>query len=203
MKLATVLIVTLLTWMACAATAANPRQSNSSRASGEAELAAGGNGAAAPRGGTMQLTSNAFSAGGEFPKRNTCDGEDRSPELSWSDVPQGTKSLALIVDDPDAPGGTFTHWIAWDIPASAKQLGEGQPKTESLAGGGRQGRNDFGKTGYGGPCPPPGKPHRYFFRLYALDGVLDLKAGARRSELERAMRGHVRAQGELMGRYGR
>lgn len=153
--------------------------------------------------GAMQVNSKVISPGGEFPKRETCDGEDRSPQLSWSVAPASVKSFALVLDDPDAPGGTFTHWLLWDIPGGARELPENLPKSPQIAGGGTQGRNDFGKIGYGGPCPPPGKPHRYFFRLYALDSVLGLKPGAARRELERAMQGHVVARGELMGRYGR
>ena len=153
--------------------------------------------------GAMQVNSKIISPGGEFPKRDTCDGGDISPHLAWSDVPASAKSLVLILDDPNAPGGVFTHWLLWDIPAAVRELAENAPKTAQLPAGGSQGRNDFGKLGYGGPCPPPGKPHRYFFRLYALDTVLGLKAGAGRGELERAMRGHAVARGELMGRYGR
>ncbi len=153
--------------------------------------------------GVMQVNSKAISSGGEFPKRNTCDGGDVSPQLAWSDAPAGAQCFALILDDPDAPSGTFTHWLLWDLPASTHELAENLPKTAQLSSGGAQGRNDFGKTGYGGPCPPPGKPHRYFFRVYALDARLGVKPGAGRGELERAMKGHVLAQGELMGRYGR
>ncbi len=151
----------------------------------------------------MKINSKVISSGGEFPKRNTCDGADVAPPLAWEDAPAGTQAFALILDDPDAPSGTFTHWLLWDLPASSRELPENLPKTAELPGGGKQGRNDFGKTGYGGPCPPPGKPHRYFFRLYALDKPLGLKGGAGRGELERAMKGHVLAQAELMGRYGR
>ena len=151
----------------------------------------------------MQINSKMISPGGEFPKRETCDGQNTSPQLAWSGAPPATKSLALILDDPDAPGGTFTHWLLWNIPASAHELPEKLPKTAELADGARQGRNDFGKPGYGGPCPPPGKPHRYFFRVFALDTTLAVKAGAGRPELEQAMQGHILARGELMGRYGR
>jgi hypothetical protein len=151
----------------------------------------------------MQIQSNVISPGGEFPKRETCDGQDTSPQLAWSGAPPATKSFALILDDPDAPSGTFTHWIVWNIPASAHELPENLPKKTELPDGTRQGRNDFGKIGYGGPCPPPGKPHRYFFRVYALDNAPAVKAGAGRGELEHALQGHIVAQGELMGRYGR
>ncbi len=151
----------------------------------------------------MQVNSNAISPGGNFPKRNTCDGDDFSPPLAWSDVPPNAKAFALILDDPDAPRGTFTHWLLWNIPASSRDLPENVAKTAELPTAGSQGRNDFGKIGYGGPCPPPGKPHRYFLRVYALDQALAVKPGASRAELERALHGHVLAQGELMGRYGR
>jgi hypothetical protein len=142
-----------------------------------------------------------FSEGGMIPKTYTCDGADLSPALNWSGAPSGTQSLAVIADDPDAPVGTWTHWIIWNIPPEAA-LREGVAKVESLSDGTRQGKNDFKRIGYGGPCPPAGKAHRYFFKLYALDAKLDVKAGADRKELERAMKGHVLSQTELMGRYG-
>lgn len=151
----------------------------------------------------MQISTKSFSAGGEIPKRYTCDEADVSPQLSWSGTPPGSQSLALLADDPDAPGGTFTHWVLYDLPASTPELAEEVRKIDQLPGGGSQGRNDFGKVGYGGPCPPPGKPHRYFFRVFALDKTLGLKPGASRQEVESAMKGHVLAQGEVMGRYGR
>jgi Raf kinase inhibitor-like YbhB/YbcL family protein len=151
----------------------------------------------------MQITSPMFSSGAEVPKRNTCDGENFSPQLSWDASPAGTRSLAVIADDPDAPRGTFTHWVLYNLPAAAPGLPEHVAPQATLPDGSAQGRNDFGRIGYGGPCPPPGRPHRYFFRVFALDTRLDLKPGATREELERAMQGHVLAQGELMGRYGR
>jgi Raf kinase inhibitor-like YbhB/YbcL family protein len=151
---------------------------------------------------SFTIKSTAFSEGGTIPKQYTCDAADTSPALTWADAPQGTQSFALIADDPDAPVGTWTHWIIWNIPPG-QALPEGVAKTDSLSDGSRQGRNDFKRIGYGGPCPPPGKPHRYFFRLYALSTNLDLKPGATRGELERAMKGHVLAHAELMGRYGR
>jgi Raf kinase inhibitor-like YbhB/YbcL family protein len=152
---------------------------------------------------SFALKSTAFANGGEIPRRYTCDGADLSPALSWDDVPAGAQSLALIADDPDAPVGTWTHWIVWNIPAKATLLAEGVPKVEVLDNGARQGRNDFKRIGYGGPCPPAGKPHRYFFKLYALDARLDVKAGAGRSELELAMKSHVLSQTEWMGTYRR
>jgi Raf kinase inhibitor-like YbhB/YbcL family protein len=156
------------------------------------------------RGGVMSFTikTTAFPNAGTIPQKYTCDGPDVSPELSWTGAPPGTQSLALIADDPDAPVGTWTHWIIWDIPPGTG-LPEGIAKTEILKDGARQGKNDFKRIGYGGPCPPAGKPHRYFFKLYALDTKLDVKAGASRKELESAMKAHVLSQAELMGRYGR
>jgi len=152
---------------------------------------------------SFAVNSTAFANGGAIPGRYTCSGEDVSPALSWNDVPAGTHSLALIAEDPDAPGGTWTHWIIWNLPAQATSLPEGVPASETLDNGARQGRNDFRRIGYGGPCPPPGKPHRYFFNLYALDAALNLKPGAARNELERAMKGHVLSKAEWMGKYGR
>jgi Raf kinase inhibitor-like YbhB/YbcL family protein len=151
----------------------------------------------------MKVTSKVISPGAEFPKRNTCQGEDISPDLAWTDAPPAARSFALILDDPDAPSGTFTHWLLWDIPASTHELPQDLPRTPQLTGGARQGRNGFGKNGYNGPCPPPGTPHRYYFRLFALDTTLGVKAGAARGELERAMEGHVLGSGELMARFAR
>jgi Raf kinase inhibitor-like YbhB/YbcL family protein len=149
------------------------------------------------------LQSSAFVNGGGISREYTCDGADLSPALNWEGVPAGTHSLALIADDPDAPVGTWTHWVIWNIPAQATSLPEAVPKVEVLENGARQGRNDFRRIGYGGPCPPPGKPHGYFFKLYALDAALGIKAGAKRSELELSMKGHVLSKAELMGTYGR
>ena len=152
---------------------------------------------------SFQFATAAFSAGGAIPKKFTCDGPDVSPKLAWNEPPAGTQSLAVIMDDPDAPRGTWVHWVLYDLPGDTRELSENILKQEQLAGGARQGRNDFGKTGYGGPCPPPGKPHRYLFKLYALDAKLNLKAGATKADVELAMQGHILAQAELMGRYGR
>lgn len=152
---------------------------------------------------TITLTSPAFAHGDVIPQEHTCDGADLSPELAWSGMPAGTASLALVCDDPDAPGGTWVHWVLYDIPADAAGLPEGLPGDAELAAGGVQGENDFGRLGYGGPCPPAGAPHRYFFRLYALDTKLGLAAGASKQEVVDAMEGHVLAQGELMGTYQR
>lgn len=151
----------------------------------------------------IQLSTNSFTPGGTIPKKFTCSGADVSPELSWAAPPAGTKSLALIVDDPDAPAGTWNHWLLYNLPPSLHELPENQPHTAELPNGALQGKNDFGKIGYNGPCPPPGKPHHYFFRLYALDTKLDLKSGADRGTLEQAIKGHVVGQGELMGTFGR
>jgi Raf kinase inhibitor-like YbhB/YbcL family protein len=152
---------------------------------------------------SFQLATTAFSAGGAIPRKFTCDGPDVSPKLAWSDPPGKTQSFALIMDDPDAPAGTWVHWVIYDLPANTRELAEGVAKQEQLSNGARQGRNDFGKIGYGGPCPPPGKPHRYFFKLCALDAKLDLKAGATKADVERAMKGHILTQAELIGRYAR
>jgi Raf kinase inhibitor-like YbhB/YbcL family protein len=151
----------------------------------------------------LQISSSAFSEGQMIPKKFTCGGEDVSPELIWKAAPTATQSFALIVDDPDAPVGTWVHWVLYDLPANVKSLPEGVEKQEQVSSGALQGRNDFRKIGYGGPCPPPGKPHRYYFKLYALDTKLGLKAGASKKDVEHAMQGHILAQAQLMGRYGR
>ena len=145
----------------------------------------------------FELLCPAFEDGQPVPRKYTCDGEDVSPPLTWSGVPEGAKSLALVVDDPDAPRGTFTHWLAWGIDPSAGRLGEGErPPFE--------GRNDFGEPGWRGPCPPPGHgPHRYVFRLHALEGELDLRAGAEKREVERALEGRSMGVAELVGTYER
>ena len=138
------------------------------------------------------LTSTAFSDGAAIPAQYTCDGVDVSPPLAWSGPPPGSGSLALIADDPDAPAGTWVHWVLYNLPADVSELPENIAKVESLdLGGARQGRNDFRHPGYGGPCPPPGPAHRYFFKLYALDTRLELKAGAQKKDVEAAMEGHV------------
>jgi len=152
---------------------------------------------------SFSLQSPSFSSGGAVPKKFSCEGSDTSPALQWGEPPANTQSFVLIADDPDAPAGTWTHWVAYDLPASLRQLPEGVPKQASLAQGGAQGINDFGKTGYGGPCPPSGKPHRYFFKLYALDAKLNLKPGADKRKVESAMQGHILGKAELMGTYQR
>jgi len=146
---------------------------------------------------SIQLTSPAFDEGEPIPQQYTCDGADVSPALNWSGVPDGTQNLTLIVDDPDAPGKTWVHWVVYDLPADLDGLQEG-----SFAGG-VQGSNDFGNTSYGGPCPPGSSAHRYFFKLYALDTQLDLDTGATKAQVEEAMQGHIIAQGQLMGTYSR
>jgi Raf kinase inhibitor-like YbhB/YbcL family protein len=147
--------------------------------------------------GEFALTSEAFTHGGEIPGRYTCEGDDVSPALAWSDPPPGTRTLALIVDDPDAPRGTFTHWLAWNIDPSAGGLAEGESAPA-------EGTNDFGASGWSGPCPPPGHgAHRYFFRLHAVDIALDVGFRAGRADVEQALEGHVLAGAELMGTFER
>jgi Raf kinase inhibitor-like YbhB/YbcL family protein len=126
-----------------------------------------------------------------------------SPALSWNTPPEATQSFALILDDPDAPGGTWVHWVLYDLPATERELPTSVPPEGKLPSGARQGRNDFGRTGYGGPCPPPGPGHRYYFRLYALDNKLGLRPGSTRAQVDRSMRGHILAHAELMGGYRR
>ena len=150
----------------------------------------------------MKLESNSFAANGEIPTKYTCDGEDISPDLRWNELPSETQSLALIVDDPDAPGGTFVHWVVYDLPPQVQQLQEGVAISPTLEGGGVQGQTSFERLGYGGPCPPSGT-HRYYFKLYALDQSLRLKSGATKSQVTAAMEGHILATAELMGRYSR
>ena len=151
----------------------------------------------------MVITSTAFTDGAAIPKKYTCDGQDASPPLAWTGVPAAAKSLALICDDPDAPMGTWVHWVLWGMAPSTPALPEGMPKDAELPGGMKQGLNSWPKTGYGGPCPPPGKPHRYFFKLYALNSDLNLPERSNKSALEEAMKGHVLAQAQIMGTYGR
>ena len=156
--------------------------------------------AEAPMG--FELTSSAFAHGEAIPAAHTCDGEDRSPALTWTEPPAGTKSLALIVDDPDAPMGRWVHWVVYQMPPSVRALPAAFPRDAQLPDGTRQGWTDFRRTGYGGPCPPSGT-HHYGFTLYALDTFLRLAPGATTTELESAMRGHVLAQAALMGVYRR
>jgi len=152
---------------------------------------------------SIQVSSPAFAEGDRIPVKHTADGDDVSPELRWSGAPPNTKSFALVCEDPDAPRGNWTHWVLFNIPADKTSYAEGVPAEKELPDGARQGKNDFGKIGYGGPSPPKGKPHRYFFKLYALDTKLDLPAGATRQQVLDAIKGHVLAEGQLMGLYGR
>ncbi len=151
----------------------------------------------------MILFSTAFENGGFIPERYTCKGENISPPLSWTGIPPEAKSLVLICDDPDAPGGVFNHWLLYNIPPTTTSLPEGIPPLLTLPDGSLQGFNSFGRIGYGGPCPPPGPAHRYFFRLYALDKTLELPPKARKPEVLKAMEGHILAVAELMGRFSR
>lgn len=151
----------------------------------------------------LQIKSNAFEEGSNIPKKYTCDGADVSPPLSWTPPPAGTKSLALICDDPDAPVGTWVHWVLFGLSPDTVALPEGVPKQKIIQGGAKQGINDFRKIGYGGPCPPKGPAHRYFFKLYALDLEPNLSAGATKQELLKAIEEHIIAEGQLMGRYQR
>ena len=150
----------------------------------------------------IRITSTAFSQGEKIPSRYSCDGEDISPPLSWSKGPEGAGSYALIADDPDAPVGTWVHWVIYNIPPSSTSLPENVPKTPEGPGGSIQGVNDFKRYGYGGPCPPGGT-HRYFFKIYALDTMIEKKAGLSKKKLLKEMEGHILAQGELMGTYSR
>ena len=154
------------------------------------------------KGGTMNLTSTSFQ-GNQIPAKFTCNGAGISPQLSWSEPPAGTASFALIVTDPDAPGRTFVHWVIYDLPAETRELLEGMPGLGQLTNGSRQGHNDFGEIGYGGPCPPGNSAHHYHFALYALDAKLNLPTGAARAQVEAAMQGHILARGKLIGLYQR
>ena len=152
---------------------------------------------------TLVLKSSAFAPGAAIPKKHSCEAADVSPALEWSGLPPHTASFALIMDDPDAPSGTYVHWVMWNLPAGTHELHEAFAKQGEMDDGTRQGRNSAGKIGYNGPCPPHGKPHRYFFRLYALDTKLDLAPGARSADLQEAMQGHILLQAEYMGIYQR
>jgi len=152
---------------------------------------------------SLTLTSRAFAHETAMPSPCTCDGADMSPPLAWTDPPAGTKSFALIVDDPDAPLGMWVHWVLYNLPAASRSLAEHLPASDPLADGSRQGLNDFRRLGYGGPCPPPGSAHRYVFKLYALDATLALPPRATKAQLERAMDGRILAKAELIGLYQR
>ncbi|MCG6537223.1 MAG: YbhB/YbcL family Raf kinase inhibitor-like protein [Syntrophales bacterium LBB04] len=150
----------------------------------------------------MQITSTAFTEGNIIPAKYTCDGRDISPPLEWKDVPANTKSFALISDDPDAPGGMWVHWVIYNIPSHVTKFDENVTHEKEFKNGMRQGNNDWPKLGYGGPCPPSGV-HRYYFKIYALDGILDLKPGATKAQLLQAMKGYILAEAQLMGKYSR
>jgi Raf kinase inhibitor-like YbhB/YbcL family protein len=158
---------------------------------------------AAENAATMTLSSSDIQPGQMIPAKYTCEGADTSPALSWSGAPAGTKCFALLCEDPDAPVGLWVHWVIYDLPAAEPFLKEGLPREKTLPGGAKQGLNSWPKIGYGGPCPPPGPAHRYYFRIYALDAPTGLAAGATRAELLKAMDGHILASGELMGLYQR
>ena len=179
----------LLLWLSGCSHSPAPTQNNANKRTGEGTV-------------SIKLTSTAFQDGGMIPAKYTCDGQNVSPPLNWSGTPANVQGFALVCEDPDAPGKTWVHWVVYDLPSTITQLPEAAPAQETLASGGKQGKNDFGKIGYGGPCPPSGT-HRYFFRLYALDKTTDLKAGATKDQLMNATEGHIIGQGELMGRYKR
>jgi hypothetical protein len=151
----------------------------------------------------LAVTSKSFEPDGNIPQKYTCDGEDISPDLSWEGTPDGTGTYALIVDDPDAPGRTFTHWVVYNIPDTVAGFEEGMSAFEILKTGASQGKNDFGQVGYGGPCPPPGKAHHYHFRLYAIDGIIDIPSGLAKNTVLSAMKGHVIDETEIVGLYKR
>jgi Raf kinase inhibitor-like YbhB/YbcL family protein len=150
---------------------------------------------------SLNLTSLSFQADGDIPSKFTCDAQDLSPALAWANPPAETRNFALIADDPDAPTKTVVHWVLYDLPANTRSLPEGIPKGATLPDGSRQGRNDHGTIGYSGPCPPHGPMHHYFFKLYALDSMIDLKPDAGKEDLEQAMEGHILAQSQLIGRF--
>ena len=151
----------------------------------------------------IQLMSPAFAEGQPIPVKYTCEGSDVSPPLQWSQAPEGTNSLTLICDDPDAPVGTWVHWILFNLPPTTNQVPEKMPALEGFPDGSKHGMNDFRRLGYGGPCPPPGRPHRYFFRIYALKILLPLQTWATHKDVMRALGGNVLGEGQLMGTYQR
>jgi Raf kinase inhibitor-like YbhB/YbcL family protein len=151
----------------------------------------------------FSITAGAFRPGGSIPRDFTADGSDVSPPLSWEDPPAGAQGFALVCDDPDAPAGTWVHWVIWNVPAGARGLPQGIQPTRTLSDGSAQGKNDFGRIGYGGPSPPRGKPHRYFFRLYAVKEKLALPPGSSRRELDKALQGKTLGSAAVFGTYGR
>lgn len=183
------LLIGLVFFASCQSKGQNAKEQSTTQETGETKMA-------------IKITSTAFEEGGMIPKKYTCDGENVSPPLSWTSVPVGTKSFALIADDPDAPMGTWVHWVLFNLPGDTNELLENIPPKETLENGAKQGTNDFRKIGYGGPCPPSGT-HRYYFKLYALDTDIDLDSGITKEQLLKAMQGHIVAEGQLMGRYKR
>lgn len=151
----------------------------------------------------LKLTSDAFQEGKPIPKDHTCDGADRSPPLHWDGVPEGTKAFAIVVDDPDAPSGNWNHWLIYNMPPGTRALAEAVPTKDTLGDSSRQGKNDFGKIGYGGPCPPPGSTHRYYFKIYALSAPLEVEPAATRDDVLKAVKRNTLAEAQLMGKYGR
>lgn len=149
---------------------------------------------------SLKLSSSAFSDHGNIPDKYTCAGKNISPPLSWTDIPKGTRSLALVCDDPDAPAGTWDHWILFNLPATKTHIEEGITSSSEFEDGSRHGKNSWGRSDYGGPCPPSGR-HRYFFKLFALDTLVNLPPGIPKSELEKSMRGHILAEAKIMGYY--
>jgi Raf kinase inhibitor-like YbhB/YbcL family protein len=151
----------------------------------------------------FSIQCDAFADGAPIPAKFTCDGKDFSPHLRIKGIPARTKSIALIMDDPDAPMGTFVHWVLYDLPGGTSELEENIPHDEILTSGAKQGITDFRRVGYGGPCPPRGKPHRYFFKVYSLDTLLNLPPKATKEQVEEAMEGHILARSQIMGTYER
>lgn len=151
----------------------------------------------------MKLTSTAFKEGQPIPAKYTCDDKNVSPPLRWSDIPKNAKTLFIMCEDPDAPGGAWLHWTLFNLPVAVTEMGEAVPNKDPLPHGALQGLNDFQNVGYGGPCPPPGKAHRYIFKIYALDSQLQLKSGAGKKELLKTIEDHIIGEGQLMGTYQR
>lgn len=151
----------------------------------------------------MEIRTDAFAPGASIPEKYTCSGENISPPLAISGVPQSAKALVLVVDDPDAPAGTFVHWVVYNMPPRTDRIDAGVKPAQTMPGGGMQGRNDFGRAGYGGPCPPPGSPHHYRFRLFALSSQITPPQSATGPDVEQAMQGHILASTEMVGTFGR
>ena len=188
MRPRTIMILCLVAVIAMGPTSCRNGEKNMARTTTETEVAA------------IQVVSSAFDEGSAIPQKYACDGQDISPPLSWEAGPEGTKSIALIVDDPDAPRGTFVHWVLYDLPGNVRELPENTPRDKTLSNAAKQGVNSVGKIGYMGPCPPSGT-HRYFFKVYALDAMTNLPPGKSKADLLKTMEGHVLAQGQIMGIY--